>query len=224
MSADPIDITEELEAALDGKFDTQYEFYLASVDHAVDTHEEAPSERLFQITDRSSADWALRKVLKAKRVLAEAQASHDEQVRAVMAQVDRLLEPIRTNLAEIAVEEQRTISFFESLLITYHRKLVAEDPRATSIKLAFGTLKSRQGQDQYEFGPEFIEWAKANEAEFLLRVKYEVAATEAKKAIVVIDGRPLFEGEEVPGVTWTTGERKFEVVAEPTIAAPKDGE
>lgn len=214
MSADFI--TDELVAALDESHDSQYESYLAAIEA------EPPAEgvfeqgnHLFQIFDRSSADWALRKILKAKRNLAEAEASHDEQVRAVMAKVERLLEPIRTNLVEITNEEQRTIDFFESLLITYHRKLIAEDPKATSVKLAFGKLTSRKGQDKYEFAPEFIEWAKDNAPE-LLRVKHEVAVAEAKKAIGVLfsenDGQMIVvEGQVAPGVTWTPGERSFSV-------------
>lgn len=192
--------------ALDERFDAQYDFYLSSVEESIDTHEEAPSERLFQITDASSADWALRKIGKARQDIHEISALADEEIA-------------RLNLwrGEASEKHERTASFFESLLVSYHRRVLADDPTRKQIKFPHGRLNAHRGLNAIAFAPEFIEWAKENAPE-LLRVKHEVEVGEAKKVIAIIeqdDGvQVVIGGQIAPGVTFTPGELTFKATTD----------
>ena len=210
-------IAEDLAAALDADHERLFESYLESLEgEDVESTVEVGSQ--FQIADPASAEWALRKIRKAQQLIAERNAAAQEQIDAVLAEVEKILAPIRENRDEENAKNEQTVRFFTQLLNTYHRKLLAEDPNRKTIKLAFGTLSARQQQAKYTFGPEFIEWALANEPD-LVRAKYEVEAVKAKAALTLVENADhelaaTLGDELVPGVEIEPAEVKFSVSTE----------
>lgn len=238
MSADPIDITEDLELSLDSEYDAQYERYLFAVDVQPPAEGVFPEgHHLFQIADRSMADWALRVILRAKRRIAEEDAVLGDATRAVMAKVDRILEPFRNTHAENTQAELDSISRLEGLLKTYHRKVITQQLESgtpdrelsKSVKLPHGTLKSTGPASEatsfnLTFGNEFVEWAKAQGYDDVLKVETTPIHAEASKLVKVVkvEGEYVAVIDEVvvPGVTVERKDRKFDVIAEPNIKAP----
>ena len=169
----------------------------------------------FVVHDEASADWALRKLARVLAKAAEVTVLAERQRHAILASVQAYLDPIDEWAGEQIDRLAKDAEFFESLLLTFHRNVLAEDPRAKTIKLPHGTLSSRKLPDRWEFDePTFIKWASEN-ADELLRTKIEIYRAEAKKALsVATTGEVVWGGEIVPGVTVTTGERDFTVWTE----------
>lgn len=168
----------------------------------------------FVVHDESSADWAVRKLARARGRQLEVTALAKRQRDAVLAAVQPYLDPIDEWAGEEIDRLEKDASFFESLLLTYHRSVLAEDPRAKTIKLPHGTLSSRKLPDRWEFDePAFIEWASEN-ADDLLRTKVEIYKAEAKKRLSVDELGVVYDGELVPGVVVTPGEPSFTVSTE----------
>jgi hypothetical protein len=158
----------------------------------------------FAVVDEGSAEWALRKLARARREYAEAVIVADAQ----RSLIDRFLETKRKKL-------DHDESFFGPLLESYHRRCLEDDPKAKTLPLPSGTLKARKQPDEWTFTEDFIEWAKANRPA-LVRIKEEPEKAAAKKLL----GRVLFDdgsvvvvdaetGEEVPGVGWHEGDVKY---------------
>lgn len=98
-------------------------------------------------------------------------------------------------------------------LASYHQAVLRERPKARVIDLPTGRLRIRAQQPTWEFSSEFIDWCKVADREDLLRVKYEIEANDAKKALTTPDLKeldpgvtisPEYAGETVPGVAVTT--------------------
>lgn len=223
MSADPI--TDQLEEALDSSYDEQFEFYLASLDESddqgsVDVDSTVPVGTQFQIGDQAAAEWALRKIRRAERFIAETDEATQVQVDAIMAKATELCAPLLTHQQDVNATHEETVRFFTGLLNTYHRKLIAADPTRKTIKLAFGTLTARKQPDVWTFDDEtFIAWATENGFEELVRVKEEVDKPVAKaklKAAELSDGtrEVVLDGQIALGVTVEPGDTKFSISTE----------
>lgn len=160
----------------------------------------------FRIDDTGQADWAMRKLAR----VAEQQSEVDELAA-------RQIEPIERWRRNEQAKLDRERLFWEALLLEYHRAVLGADSSAKSIRLPHGQLKSRQGQPQWHFvDDEFISWANARGLDALVRVKFEVDKVNAKEALIVDpDGLvATSDGEIVPGVSVTPGERSFTVEPE----------
>lgn len=174
-----------------------------------DAEEETPPER-FRVVDNGQADWAMRKLCHLA-----------ESSRLVEELAARQMEPIERWRQGEQARIDRERSFWESLLVEFHRGVIEEDPKATSVRLPHGTLKSRKLPDRWDFDDEvFIAWARDIAPE-LIRTKEEPDKALAKKALSVTGigtvVLSLPEGQTaVPfgAVRVTAGERKFEVSAE----------
>jgi phage host-nuclease inhibitor protein Gam len=218
MSAlENVEIAELLSGALDEDYDAEYDRYLESLPEEPGelVVDEAPG--LFQVTDPLRAEWALRHIGRSQRLLAEADETARRQIEAVMSRAEELLAPVRERRAAEHAKHEQDIAFMSQLLQTFHRKLLADDPKRKTIKLAFGTLSSRQGQPHYTFSPEFVEWARAA-APDLVRTKYETDANAAKAVLALVENADgelaaTFDGELVPGVEVEPAEVSFKVEA-----------
>lgn len=148
------------------------------------------------------ADWALRKLAKIRGQQAEAQKLAGEQIAR-----------IRDWLEEQDAKADSEAERFEALLLQFHQRTLAADPKAKTISLPHGTLKARQGQPKFEvMADTFLAWAKVNKPE-LVRVKEEAAKDEIKKLAKVVGGKAVDPdtGEAMPGVTVLPPEMKYSV-------------
>jgi phage host-nuclease inhibitor protein Gam len=186
--------------------------HLTSV-HEVDVEQEIKNREIAQqqpglviadrfiVDDDDKANWALRK-------LAKTRAAIEEIDEAAVREQERISQWRVTETTKLIRQAQ----FFEGLLGEFHRLRLSVDPKAKTVNLPAGKLKSRAGSDVWEFDTEkFIEWAATQER--FIRTKVEIDRAGAKKALKPKGGKVIDPetGEVVPGVDVIPGERKFTV-------------
>lgn len=160
-------------------------------------------EEGFVVDTREKAIWALRKLKHILDEKAAVEAAAREEIKRVE---DWLANEVKRLDADAA--------YFEGLLADYHRRVLAEDPRAKTIRLPHGTLKVRAQQPEYRRDEAaLLAWVKANRPE-LVKVKEDVDWAALKKSLMVAGedaGAPF-----MPVVDGETG-----AVVEGVLAVPR---
>lgn len=186
------------------------EMYDDLEDHIVDAPAaDTDASGQFVIDTLEKADWAVRKIGRARRQLAQA----SELAQAERARIDAW-ETDAIGRCENDTE------FLEDLLHRYHRSLLDADPKAKTIRLPSGELVARKQPDVlvYDGGEDTVEWAEANAPDVVV-VKKSVDRTAAKSYFTVTDVEKP-EGfvvvhpetmETVPGCWARIGDIKFSV-------------
>lgn len=152
---------------------------------------------------------------KAMDVLRKLDAKKAEMEALYRARLDELDEFRDAHLRRDA----RVRSFFAARLEDFHRRRLAEDPKAVTIHLTGGTLKSNAGQPTWTYSDEaaFIAWAE-REWPDLLRTDPKVDRNAVKAAFrdSVKDGRAVTgHGEMVPGLVVEPAQRTFTPAPKP---------
>lgn len=163
----------------------------------------------WRIDGRETADWAARKRAKAFQALQRVQVDAATQRNEIMDAVASYLFPIDLWEKDETERLGREVAHWEAKLAEYHRDVLAEDDHAKTIKLPHAQLHARKQPDKWEFGDEFLSWAKTT-MPHLVRIKEEVAASTAKASLKALDrtdeGQLVStEGEVIPGLTVIPG-------------------
>ncbi len=140
-----------------------------------DEEAKAAVENRFAVTDRTSADWVLKKMAECTRAIQEIQAEIDAEVAAITTRGSKLLEPYRDKL-----------QFFQAAYSEQLKAFAAEEigeGKKRSLDLIYGRLGFRKTQGTFRFLSEgdAIDWARANDHPELLKVSPRPA--EFKKLI-----------------------------------------
>lgn len=155
----------------------------------------------------AQADWHLRHL----RVLGR---QREQLLDVFQAEQERLAERLAARLALIDAKADWHSKPVEDL----HKALLEADEKRKSIALPNGTLKSRKGQDSWEYEDEeaFISWARSKHPE-LVRVTHAVNKADVKKTFRAAtpgeEGQAVdpATGEPIPGVTVKPGETRFSI-------------
>jgi|LSQX01.1.fsa_nt_gb phage host-nuclease inhibitor protein Gam len=145
----------------------------------------------FQVENKEQAEWCLRQISRLQR--------EQEEVKSV-AQAE--IEKIATWEKERTQALQRSIDFFENLLIDYHRRILQEDPKAKTIKLPSGNLEARKAQPEFQRDVEtMLPWVEQNRPEYIV-VKKDINWSGLKKILKYRNGTGIDPdtGEVVPGL------------------------
>lgn len=164
--------------------------------------EGAAGEQKFRIETKDQANWALRKIAAIERERTEAKASAQ-------------LETVRIQEWVAGEEKQadQAREYLDYLLEDYHRRLLAENPKAKTIRLIHGELQLRAQQ------PEFIRdekslltWADKNRPEFVKRAP-KLEWGELKKVLKFEKGKAIdpVSGEVVTAITVLERPAKFNI-------------
>ena len=155
------------------------------------TSEEAPEKERFRVENKEQAEWCLRQI---SRLL-----SKREEVKS-LAQAE--IEKITAWKNDQTESIQKSISFFEFLLIEYHQQIFKENPKAKTIKLPSGKLEARKAQPEYLRDKEtMLPWVEQNRPEFVI-TKKELDWAGLKKVLKYENGMGIDPdtGEAVPGL------------------------
>lgn len=157
-----------------------------------------PDRETFRIRDKSGAEWALRRYARIQR---EKAANH-RLAEAEIARIRWWLEGEDRRLDADA-------AYFAGLLTAWHATVLADDPRAKTIKLPAGQLWCRAQPDKIEVRDEAAALAAAKAAGYtaLVRVREELD----KRALAA---HLKDTGELLDGVTVTPQPAKFSVHVE----------
>ena len=152
----------------------------------------AADDESWNITDDSTADWALRRI-----------AWHQAQIERRREFVQREMERLQAYLETEVAKHQRSIQFFESHLRAYFERLRAEGALGNrkTYRLPHGALQVRASGPKFERNDEqLLVWAKSVG---LVRVKEMPDWSAIKQRLHVTDSLAVVDretGEVVPGV------------------------
>lgn len=187
------------------------ELYDELEDHITATVDDAPDQQseTFTIDTLEKADWAVRKIARERRRLAEER----DLASCERARIDEW---------EAEQIERRTTAtqYLEELLARYHRSVLDDDPKAKTIRLPSGELVSRKQPDSIvcDGGEDTIEWAEANAPELVI-VKKSIDRSKAKQRLAPSDDEHAegftavdpATGEVVAGLWFKRGDVRFSV-------------
>lgn len=205
------DWLDQQEALADERDAQEHDGWTASELHAdLERHITARvDDERFTVDSMEKADWAVRKIARERRRLAEAR----ELAKAERSRIDEW-EAEQTQRCETAT------AFFEDLLQNYHRRLLDDDPKAKTVRLPSGELVARKLPDSLicDGGDDTIEWTEQHEPDAVV-VRKTVDRSKMKRRLGVgSNERPEgFEaidpatGEVVPGFWFQVGAVSFKV-------------
>lgn len=161
-----------------------------------DTEDPGERER-FTVTDHASADWAVRKLARARNWF-------QQQKDAAEDQIARCNEHVAREKAKLDDDE----AFFGGLLETWHRQVLDGDERRKTIHLPSGALKARQL-------PARVEVIDAEE--FVCQHGFDspLVNVTAKPDLRAIK-QAVKDGEALPGVEVVPGDVRFVVETPPS--------
>jgi len=157
----------------------------------------------FKVTNKDSANWCLRKMRALK-------AEIEENARIAQEEVER----IQQWLQDVNTPLERSMQYFEGLLMEYHMKVYAEDPKIKTIKLPHGTLKMRVQQPEYIRDDEkLLSWLKQNGMNEFVKIIEKPEWGQLKKKVQIAGKMVVFKdtGEVIEGVTAQERPPKFSV-------------
>jgi hypothetical protein len=166
----------------------------------------------FEVTDKSSAEWVLRKIAQLK-------AEDDVNSRIAQEQIAEYQKEI-DNITGWQMDERRKLTnhmeFLKSLLEPYHRMILEADPKAKTIKLPHGEMKIRAQQPEIDKDDKALTaWLKlSEETRKFVETKEVPKWGEFKKLCKIENGKAVYleTAEVVDGITATDRPDKFEVV------------
>lgn len=185
---------------------TSLEEYLLESYEAPEDLDDTENQR-FRIQDDNQADWALRKIARARQDMKEA----EETAAMEIEKINRWLDGQRD-------ESLRTERFFTALLQEYYEPRFMTNPDKKTYKLPSGKVQRRTQQPQFDRDNEaLLAWLKQREMTDYIEVKETPKWGELKQQVqvvgehVVIKDGPL-KGEIVDGVEVVHRPPTFRVV------------
>lgn len=173
---------------------TSLEEYLLESYEAPEDLADTENQR-FRIQDDNQADWALRKIARARQDMKEA----EETAAMEIEKINRWLDGQRD-------ESLRTELFFTVLLQEYYEPRFMTNPDKKTYKLPSGKVQRRTQQPQFDRDNEaLLAWLKQREMTDYVEVKESPKWGELKQQVqvvgehVVIKDGPL-KGEIIDGV------------------------
>lgn len=165
----------------------------------IDTEKEG-----FRISTREQAGFFIRKLQEARAEAEKINATADQEILRLSASVNNWREKELSKCNNVE-------GYFTTLLQDFAEKEL-EGSDKKSLKLPFGTLAFKSQQDKYEYDDKaLVEYLKQNNITELIRIKEEPNKVELKKNADVQNGKLVYKGKEVAGVTVTPQDPKFEV-------------
>ena len=151
-----------------------------------------PEEReRFRLTDENMANWALRKVAKAR-------AEYEEAAKVAEAEVRRIDDWLNSRKRDL----ERTEEFFGGLLAGYYLPQHMENPRQKTFKLPAGQVQIRAQQPDYvRDEAKLIAWLKGNDMAGYVEIVEKLRWGDLKKQLKQLGDKMLSpDGEVVDGI------------------------
>lgn len=158
----------------------------------------------YTLTDDDAADWALRKLAKARADIEQAERMADERKKLI----DRWLQ-------DSTASDCQTVEFFTGLLSEYHSRVLADDPDRKTLDLPSGRVKSRTYKPAVVIDDldELVEWLVEVDRADEITWTPKVGVRKVRKFVTAHDGDPVDMdlGERVPGLSVRPGKTSFTV-------------
>lgn len=162
------------------------------MDEAYTVPQDDDAKQAFRLTDDGMAEWALRKIARARAEFAEAEKAADEQIQRIEDWRERKGKDL-----------QRTEEFFGGLLRCYYYPQHESDPkRRKTFHLPSGQVQFRVQQPEYVRDDEaLLKWLKRNKRRAYIEKVEKPKWAELKKALTPHGDYMIDEnGEVVAGI------------------------
>ena len=171
---------------------------------AYDEPQEQEEREQFRIKNDDEANWAMRKIAKARREFAEAEQQAERETERINAWLDGKRK-----------ERERAEEFFTGLLIAYYLPQHLGDPKRKTFTLPAGVFLVRQQQPEYQRDDvELVKWLESHVMPDYVEVVKKPKWAELKKLIETKGGVATVAGEVVDGVLVVPRGFKFTVATE----------
>ena len=158
----------------------------------------------FKIKDDDMANWAIRKIAKARKEFAEA----EQQAERERERIDAWLDGKRK-------ARERAEEFFTGLLTAYYLPQHMEDPKRKTFTLPAGVFQVSQQQPEYQRDDAaLVQWLESHVMPDYLETIKKHKWAELKKLIEAKGGVATVAGEVVDGITVVPRGLKFTVATE----------
>jgi len=151
-----------------------------------------PEEReRFRLTDENMANWALRKVAKAR-------AEYEEAAKVAEAEIKRIDDWLNGRKRDLEHAEE----FFGGLLTAYYLPQHMQNPRQKTFKLPAGQVQIRAQQPDYvRDEARLIAWLKGNDMAGYVEIVEKLRWGDLKKQLKQLGDKMLSpDGEVVDGI------------------------
>lgn len=173
---------------------------------AYDEPQEQEEREQFRIKNDDEANWAIRKIAKARKEFAEAEQQAERETERINAWLDGKRR-----------ERERAEEFFTGLLTAYYLPQHMEDPKRKTFKLPAGAFQIRAQQpDLQRDDVKLTKWLESHVMPDYLEVVKKPKWGELKKATEAHGDRLVLAstGEIVDGVLVVPRGLKFTVATE----------
>lgn len=156
------------------------------------------------VPDKESANFYLKMI---NQIKAEQEQINDFTDNLIKKEVEKYEQYRMDRLKPL----ESKIAFYTYGLESFMRNENQESGVKT-IKLPEGTLAIKKQQPKFMYDDTtIVDYLKSDKSLGCIKTKYEVDKKELKKAGTVINGKLYINGKEVPGVSVTPQDDKFEV-------------
>jgi len=158
---------------------------------AFEEPQQSEERERFRLTDENMANWALRKVAKAR-------AEYEEAAKVAEAEVRRIDDWLNSRKRDL----ERTEEFFGGLLTGYYLPQHMENPRQKTFKLPAGQVQIRAQQPDYvRDEARLIAWLKGNDMAGYVEIVEKLRWGDLKKQLKQLGDKMLSpDGEVVDGI------------------------
>jgi hypothetical protein len=171
---------------------------------AYDEPQEQEEREQFRIENDDMANWAIRKIAKARKEFAEAEQQAERETERIDAWLDGKRKA-----------KERDEEFFTGLLTAYYLPQHMEDPQRKTFKLPAGAFQVRQQQPEFQRDDvELVKWLESHVMPDYLEVVKKPKWGELKKLIETKGGVATVAGEVVGGIMVVPRGLKFTVATE----------
>ena len=171
---------------------------------AYDEPQEQEEREQFHIKNDDKANWAIRKIAKARKEFAEAERQAERETERINAWLDGKRK-----------ERERAEEFFTGLLTAYYLPQHMEDPQRKTFKLPAGAFRVRQQQPEFQRDDAaLVQWLEEHVMPDYLEVVKKPKWGELKKLIETKGGVATVAGEVVDGIMVVPRGLKFTVATE----------
>lgn len=168
--------------------------------------QEKVAQEAFEVTNNSSANWALRKIKQQQNQQKENNSLAETEIEKINSWADSENE-----------KAQRSIDYFQGLLAYYALKQRESDPKFKKLELPNGKIKFTKQQPKFNYDDDvLINYLKKSERTDLIKIKESPDRATVKKTFT-LQGEKLVDaetGEFVEGVSIEHREDKFSVDTE----------
>jgi phage host-nuclease inhibitor protein Gam len=185
----------------------QYELYEEVVN---DPDCDTPEKPKFEVTDKSSAEWVMRKISKIKAQIEEDSIISMAQTSPLEDEIIQIKNWFETENAK----HTRSIEFLISMLEPYHRSILEVDPKAKTIKLPHGTMSIKKQQPEYQKNDDvMVDSLTELELEEFIKTKQTPDWSKLKPFTDVVNGKVVHKetGAVIGGIVAVDRPDKFTV-------------